>query len=219
MFRNRTDAGQQLAKALSRYKNKNALVIAIPRGGVEIGFHVAKELNADLFLIISRKLGMPLNPEAAFGAITEDGLIYLSEYAEYEMDPETISEVVEKEKIELNRRIQLLRNGAPLPDMEHRTVIIVDDGIATGATLLSAIMLCDHKNAKELIVAAPVADQSMKDFLADYVDDVIIVETPKYYHAVSQVYEDFKNLTDEQVIEIMNNWEIIKNKNRTSNGI
>ncbi len=155
MFRNRTDAGRQLAKALSRYKNKNALVLAIPRGGVEIGFHVAKELNAGLSLIISRKLGMPLNPEAAFGAIAEDGSIYLSEYAENEMDPQTIGVVVEKEKIELKRRIQTLRNGAPLPEMENKTVIIVDDGIATGATLLSAIMLCDHKNTKELVVAAP----------------------------------------------------------------
>lgn len=218
MFRNRTDAGQQLAKALSRYKNKNALVLAIPRGGVEIGFHVAKELNADLSLVISRKLGMPLNPEAAFGAITEDGNIYLSEYAENEMDQDTIDEVVEKEKLELEKRIRLLRCGAPLPDMENKTIIIVDDGIATGATLFAAIMLCDHKNAKELVVAAPVSDRSMKDFLTDYVDDVVILETPKSYHAVSQVYEDFKNLTDEQVIEIMDNWERIKKESGTNNG-
>lgn len=210
MFIDRRDAGEKLASELSRYRDKNVLVLGIPRGGVEVAYYVAAELNAELSMIISRKLGMPLNPEAAFGAIAEDGSIYLTEYAENELDEESINRVVEREKKELERRIQILRKGKSLPELNKKTVILVDDGIATGATLFSAILLCDHKGVSELVVAAPVADKDMKERLTDYVDDVVILETPKFYHAVSQVYEDFKNLTDDEVLEIMENWKEFK---------
>lgn len=217
MFIDRRDAGEKLASELSRYKDKNVLVLGIPRGGMEVAFYVATGLNADLSMIISRKLGFPLNPEAAFGAIAEDGSIYLTEYAENELDEESIKSIVEKEKEELSKRIKILRKGKPLPDLNNRTVIIVDDGIATGATLFSAIMLCNHQGASELIVAAPVADKLMKEQLANYADDVIILETPRFYHAVSQVYEDFKSLTDDDVLEIMKNWKESRHVNQEHN--
>src|SRR5665647_835033 len=207
MFRDRKDAALQLAKALEKYRDKNAVVLGIPRGGAETAFYVAIHLNAELSMLVSRKLGHPDNPEYAFGAIAEDGSIYLSPFAEQEVSHETIKEVVEEQKKEIERRIKILRKGIPLPELKNRTVILVDDGIATGATIFAAIEMCKKRNAGKIVVAAPVSGFEMEEKLAKKVDEVIILKKPDDFFAVSQAYETFYNLSDDEALGFMERWE------------
>jgi putative phosphoribosyl transferase len=207
MFNDRKDAAEQLARKLEKYKDKNVIVLGIPRGGAETAFYVAKHLNADFSLIISRKLGHPGNPEYALGAIAEDGTIYLNENATSEVSQQTIDEAAALQKKEIERRIKILRKGEPLPSLKKKTVIIVDDGIATGATMFAAIKMCKKQGAGEIIAAAPVAGTEMKNELREEVDEVVILETPIFYHAVSQAYSSFYNLTDNEALQFMERWE------------
>jgi predicted phosphoribosyltransferase len=214
MFENRYQAAQALAEALSAYTDTNALVLGIPRGGVEIGYYIARHLNADFSLVITRKLGYPENPEAAFGAIAEDGSTFISASAGNFISNDEIAEVKRKETMEIQRRIDVLRKGKPLPSIDGRIVILADDGIATGATLFATIMLCRKRNPARLIAAAPIASQEMASELHKLVDEVIILETPPYFYAVSQGYRYFKNLNDEQTIAFMDAWDDHMNTTR-----
>lgn len=207
MFKDREDAGLQLAEALLTYQNGQPLILAIPRGGVELGFHVSRRLQCDFSIIICRKLGYPEHPEAAFGAIAEDGSIYIDPRVLKVLSEEKIREVRKREEAEIKRRIKKYRQGSPLPELKGRTVILVDDGIATGATLFSAIKLCKNKMVKRLIVAAPVSGIQMYKILQNKVDEVVILETPSDFFAVSQAYQDFQRVNDEDVIEFMNKSE------------
>lgn len=210
MFKDRKDAALQLAEALEKYNNTNALVLGIPRGGAETAYYVAKHLNLELSLLIARKLGHPYNPEYALGAIAEDGTIYLNEAGRLEIPRETMNELVAQQKKEIERRINILRKGKPLPSLKDRTVILVDDGIATGATLYAAIGMCQNQGADRIVVAAPIAAKTKKKELSRIADEVIILQTPDFYHAVSQGYESFFNLTDEQALAFMEKWETEK---------
>ena len=207
MFRNRKDAGEKLGRALEKYRDKNVIVLGIPRGGVETAYYVAKHLNAEMSLIVTRKLGYPFNPEAAFGAIAEDGCIYVSDIAEQNISTEQMQDVIKEQKQEIQRRIQTLRRGKPLPSLKGRTVIIIDDGIATGATLFATISLCKKKKAGKIVVAAPISGERMESILSEMVDDVVILEKPSFYSSVSQGYEDFDNLTDEEALAFMDKYE------------
>lgn len=207
MFKDRKDAALQLAKALEKYKNTNALVLGIPKGGAETGYFIATYLNAEFSLIISRKLGHPYNPEYGIGAVAEDGTIYLNESVNPEVPEETIQALAQQQQKEIERRITLLRKGEPLPVIKGRTVILVDDGIATGATLYTAIQMCRKQEAGKIIVAAPVSGKEKKRDLMQIADEVVILETPEMYRAVSQAYESFHNLTDEQAFEFMEKWK------------
>lgn len=211
MFADRKDAAIKLAGALEGYRGKNALVLGIPRGGAETGYYVAMALNAEFSLLVSRKLGHPYNPEYAFGAIAEDGSTYLSPHAK-ELSQETIEEVVTEQKKEIERRIQALRKGKPLPEMKGRIVLLVDDGIATGATIFAAIEMCRKKQAAKIVVAAPVSGQEMEEKLASMVDEVVILEKPEVYFAVSQAYQSFYNLSDEDAVGFMDRWERARNE-------
>ncbi|ULQ51630.1 phosphoribosyltransferase [Flavihumibacter fluvii] len=214
MFADRKDAAIQLAKALEQYKNTNALVLGIPRGGAETAFYVAIHLGAELSMLISRKLGHPDNPEYAFGAIAEDGSIYLSPHAKEELSEATINSVVEKQKLEIQRRIKMLRKGKPLPKIKGRTVILVDDGIATGATIFAAIEMCKKQQAGKIVIAAPVASPDVEERFSNKADELVILEKPEFYHAVSQVYESFYQLSDEDTIGFMEKWEKEKGTTR-----
>jgi putative phosphoribosyl transferase len=158
-------------------------------------------------LVVTRKLGHPGNPEYAIGALAEDGSLYLSPEAEIHFSQETIDDLKRDQEKEIKRRIQEFRQGNPLPELKNRTVIIVDDGIATGATLFATIMLCKNKKAGKLVVAAPVSGEDMSRKLRDLVDDVVILETPYQYRAVSQAYQNFFNLSDEEAISFMERWQ------------
>ena len=158
-------------------------------------------------VVITRKLGYPFNPEAAFGAVAEDGSLYISEMAGQTLTSEEMNEVLKDQQQEIQRRIQKLRSGHPLPDIKGRTVILADDGIATGATLFASIELCKKQKAGKIVVAAPISGERMDTLLRSKVDDVIILEKPSFYSAVSQGYEDFSNLTDEEALAFLDQWE------------
>lgn len=207
IFRDRKDGGEHLGKALEKYRNRNVLVLGIPRGGVETAFYVARHLNAELSLVVTRKLGYPFNPEAAFGAIAEDGSLFIFDDARQYLSPDAIQRVANRERSEIQRRILALREGKPLPPVKGRTVILVDDGIATGATLFATIELCKKQEAAKIVVAAPVSGDRMEQMLKSKVDEVVILNTPPFYYAVSQGYDSFANLSDKQVLAILNQWQ------------
>lgn len=207
MFDDRKDAGERLAVALKRYKDKHVLVLAIPRGGVEVGYHVAKYLNADFSIIISRKLPFPTDPEAGFGAVAEDGSTFILSDATRWVSQEEIDEIIEKQKQEITRRIAVLRRNKPLPDMKDRMVILIDDGIAMGSTMRASIMLCKNKEAKKIVVATPVTGRDTAREIEEMVDEFVVLEKPLFFYAVAQVYKNWYDVPDREVIEIMEQWQ------------
>ncbi|MBN1899206.1 MAG: phosphoribosyltransferase [Spirochaetes bacterium] len=207
MFKDRKDSGQKLARALEKYKDKNVLVLAIPRGGVEVGFEVARFLNADFSIIVTRKLPFPDEPEAGFGAIAEDGSTFFVEHAKAYMTENQINSIIYEQKQEIKRRIQVLRKGKPLPEIKNRTVILVDDGVAMGSTMRASVKLCRNRKASRIVVASPVSSMTFKNEIKKIVDEVVILETPVFFRAVAQVYENWRDIGNEEVIEIMEKWK------------
>ena len=206
MFQDRADAGCRLALALEKYVDENALVLAIPRGGVRVAYEIAKHINAELSIVVSRKLPFPDNPEAGFGAIAEDGSIYLFPHASRLLPQEIINEIIQQQQEEVKRRVEILRSPEPLPAIEGRTVILVDDGIAMGSTMRVSIMLCKNKNAEKIIVAAPVAGPDTIEGIGKLVDDTVVLETPPSFQAVAEVYLNWYDVPDSEVIETMKRW-------------
>ncbi len=207
MFKDRKDAGWRLALALDKYRSAGVLVLAIPKGGVEVGYEVAKRLDAEFSIIISRKLPYPENPEAGFGAIAEDGSTFIFAHARSSMRKEEIDRISKEQKEEIKRRIGVLRGGRPLPDVEGRTVILVDDGIAMGSTMRASIMLLRKRGAAKIVVASPVSGELTAMEIRRLADEVVIVEQPEHFYAVAQVYDNWYDVPDEEVIEIMKRWE------------
>ena len=203
MFEDRKEAGQKLAIALTAYKENRPVVLAIPRGGVEVAFYVAQFLEATLSIAAVRKLPFPYNPEAGFGAVAEDGTVFLNEDAAVTVRPDAIKKIIKEQIGEVKRRIKILRKGQPLPEIKDRTVILVDDGIAMGSTMRAAVTLCRNKGAKKVVVAAPVAGPQTAAEFAQIADDVVILETPANFHAVAQVYRNWYDVPDGEVMEIM----------------
>jgi len=206
MFEDRKDAGRKLAAALEQYKNSAVLVLAIPKGGVEIGYQVASHLDADFSLLISRKLPYPDNPESGFGAIAEDGSVFINQNAVLGIHPRIIDEIIEYQKKEVKRRIKVLRNNRPLPDLRQRTVILTDDGIAMGSTMRAAIKMCRAAKAKKIIVAAPVAGESIAGEIHKIVEGIVILEIPDFFYAVAQVYRNWHDVSDQEVLKIVEDW-------------
>jgi putative phosphoribosyl transferase len=203
MFIDRTDAGIQLGKALTKYKGQDTIVLAIPRGGVEIGYQVAKALDAPLSLIIARKLPLPWSPEAGFGAVAEDGSAWLVPRFKSILPQEVSEKIIAEQTAEIRRRIDVLRAGRELPDISGRTVILVDDGIAMGSTMRASVQYCRNQEAGNVIVAAPVTGRDTAGDMEEIADEVIILETPPYFQAVAQVYRKWYDVPDEEVLEIM----------------
>lgn len=207
-FRDRKAAALELAATmLQHYKDKQVIVLGIPRGGAETGYYIASALNAEFSLIICRKLGHRYNPEYALGAIAEDGTVYLYPPAIADMPDEDLDLVIRQKKTEIQQRIKELRKGKPLPDLTGKTVIIADDGIATGATMIAAARMCKKTNAARVVIAAPVASEDRALQLAQEADEVVILQTPPGFFAVSQAYDSFRNLTDEEALYFMDKWE------------
>jgi len=204
-FSDRVDAGKRLAQALRDFAGKNALVLAIPRGGVVIGYEIAKALNLSLDVIIPRKVGAPDNPELAIGAMTEDGTIILDdELVRYlGVSKEYIKEESERQKSEIKRRLQKYRQNEPYPELKGRDVINVDDGIATGSTMKAALASVKNKGAKTVTIAIPVGPPSTIFELRKQADEVVCPCTPEYFQAIGQFYTDFNQTTDEEVIQLL----------------
>lgn len=203
MFEDRRDAGQELAKELERYKGEGVLALAIPRGGVEVGYQVAKHLGADFSLLITRKLPYPDQPEAGFGAVAADGSAVILDRATRWLSDETIEQVVEQQRQEIVRRMAVLRKGEPLPDVEGRTVILVDDGLATGATTRAAVSALREHEPEGVVVAVPTAPlETCADF-EDLVDEIICGTTPRPFLGVGGAYQEFSQTTNGEVRELL----------------
>jgi putative phosphoribosyl transferase len=184
---------------------KGAIVLAIPRGGVVVGFEVAHALNISLDLIIPRKIRAPDNPELAIGALTEDGTVILDdELVKYlQVSKEYIREESERQRLEIERRLKLYKGDAPYPSLKNREVVIVDDGIATGSTMKAAVASVRMRGAKTVLVAVPVGPFSSIEEFKREADNVICLYTPEPFYAIGQFYEDFTQTSDEEVKRLL----------------
>jgi putative phosphoribosyl transferase len=205
-FRNRTDAGRQLASKLAKFQGRSdLLVLALPRGGVPVAYEVANILHAPMDIFLVRKLGVPGHEELAFGAIASGGLRVINESIVHSthLSPGQIEAAVAREKVELARRERSYRGDRPPPDPKGLTVILVDDGLATGATMLAAARALRQENPKHIVIAVPVAAPATCNEFRPEVDEIICAITPEPFHAVGLWYEDFSQITDEEVKELL----------------
>lgn len=206
IFQDRVDAGRQLGEKLQQFKDvQNAIVIGLPRGGVPVAYEVAKALNAPLEVVVPRKVGMPGQPELAVGAVCEDGTVIFNDslLRMAKLSPDDLQPIVEKEKQEAQRRLKEYRGGRPELDLKDKVVILVDDGIATGATMRAAIASAQAKGAQKIIVAVPVLPPDTLEALQDTVDEVIYLDAPAYFGAVGMFYRNFGQTQDDQVVALM----------------
>ncbi len=206
LFSNRTDAGKKLAERLSGYSGrKDLLVLALPRGGVPVAFEVARELGAQLDVFIVRKLGVPGHEELAMGAIASGGIrvLNMDVVRSLRISDDTIAAVAAAEQVELERREHLYRKGRPEPDIEGRTVILIDDGLATGATMSAAVQAVRVKKPAHLTVAVPTAAKDACDEFEREVDEVICLTTPEPFYGVGAWYADFSQTSDKEVCELL----------------
>ena len=205
-FRDRTEAGELLAEALASYAHQpDIVVLALPRGGVPVGAQVAKKLGAPLDVFVVRKLGLPGHPELAMGAIASGGVrVFNGDLIDSLRIPDdVINAVTAKEYEELLRRERSYRDDLPAPEVEGKTVIVVDDGIATGSTMFAAIAALRQLNAGRIVVATPTIAKSTFDYLQKHADEVVAVIVPEEFSGVGQWYEDFSQTTDEEVHRLL----------------
>jgi putative phosphoribosyl transferase len=206
IFPNRIEAGRQLASRLGKYADReDVIVLGVPRGGVPIAFEVATALNLALDVFVLRKLGVPGQEELAFGAISRGGVRVLDReiVVAAGLSDLTIEFVTKAESAELARREQLYRGGRPPLDVRGKTVILVDDGIATGSSLRAGVRALRQMQPAAIVIAAPVAPRSTVDQLTHEVDDVICVAIPERFRGVGQFYDDFSQVSDEEVNELL----------------
>jgi putative phosphoribosyl transferase len=205
-FEDRTDAGRKLAEKLAHYANRpDVVVLGIPRGGVAVGAEVAAKLSVPLDVFLLRKLGVPGFEELAFGAIASGGVCILDHdmIDALDMSEQDIEQVLSAELKELKRREVAYRSNRPLPDLREKTVIVVDDGIATGASMRTGIQALRQLQPKKVVVAVPVAPQRTCVLLKSEVDELVCVQTPPFFHAIGQFYEDFEQVSDEEVLAVL----------------
>ena len=205
-FRDRTDAGRQLAERLAAYVNRSdVLVFALPRGGVPVAFEVARALGAPLDVFLVRKLGVPGHEELAMGAVATGGVRVLNDEIVHGLgiQESEIEAVVARELQELARRERLYRGGRPAPEAEAKTVILVDDGLATGATMRAAVRALKQQHPARIIIAVPTASPDSCEALKTEADEVVCVVTPEPFFAVGYWYDDFAQTTDAEVRDML----------------
>lgn len=202
-FRDRKDAGRKLSQALEKCRGKNPLVLAIPKGGIEVGLGVARHLGAEFSVIICRKLPFPYDPEAGFGALAEDGTLVLHPDARQWLSDDEIQGIEKAQEREIRRRMRLLRGGAPLPPIGGRTVILVDDGLAMGSTMKAAVGMCRKLAAGRIVVAVPVASEAAVADLRRAADDIVVLEIPPVFQAVALAYVHWTDVTDHEAVDML----------------
>ncbi len=205
-FSTRIDAGKRLAAALADFKGNNGLVLSIPRGGVVVGYEIAETLGLPLDVIIPRKLGAPNNPELAIGAIAEDGTTFLDDdlVKYFGVSPDYIKDESDLQKKEIQRRLKLYRQAYSEHQIKGRDVIVVDDGIATGYTMRAALASIKNRGATSLTVAVPVGPSSTILELKQIADRVVCLYIPEYFQAIGQFFQNFNQVSDEEVIQLLN---------------
>ncbi len=205
MFVDRQDAGVRLAAELAPLARERPVIVALPRGGVPVAFEVARAMGAPLDILAVRKLGAPGNPELGVGAVAEDGTGVLDPRSagRHGMTESTLDTTVALESRELRRRVQRYRDGRPSIAVRGRTVIIVDDGLATGLTDLAAVRALRKRGARQIVVAVPVGSQEAVSMLAEEADGVVCLEVPPQLFGVGMWYRDFTPVSDEQVVALL----------------
>ncbi|ADG83825.1 phosphoribosyltransferase [Thermincola potens] len=204
-YRDRQEAGKQLAELLKDYKNEDCIILGIPRGGVIVAAEVAEALHAPLDIIIPRKIGAPFNPEVAIGAITQDGTMICEErlISMLGISEQELAEEAGLVREEISRRMERYRGQRPFPELSNKTVILVDDGIATGYTVRAAIKSINGRNPGKLILAVPVAPKDTLLSLANELDEMVCPLTPDDFYAVGQYYMVFDQVTDHEVMRAL----------------
>lgn len=204
MFEDRLDAGRRLARELARYKGKNPLVLAVPRGAVPMGKVIADELEGELDVVLVRKLRAPGNPEFAIGSIDETGWAYISDYVEMTGASDAYIEREKQAQLETirKRRAEYTPIHPPV-DPRGRIVIVVDDGLATGATMISALHALKQRGPEKLICAVPVAPPDTVEKIGRYCDEVVCLEAPEQFYAVGQFYLSFPQVEDDEVRTVL----------------
>ncbi|MBU1202801.1 phosphoribosyltransferase [Patescibacteria group bacterium] len=206
-FRDRQDAGQKLAEKLAKFKNKkDTIIIGLPRGGIIVAGQVAKTLNLPLDIVIPRKISAPQNPEFAIGAISEDGYSVFDQdiIIQEGINKKYLEEEITKEKKEAQRRLKLYRGHRTPLDLKYKTAIIIDDGIATGSTMQAAILSVKNKKAKHIILAVPVLPKESLEKFQTLSEELFYVHLPHLFMAIGNFYADFRQITDQEVIEQLN---------------
>jgi predicted phosphoribosyltransferase len=205
-FRDRRDAGKRLADELREFHDlADAVVLALPRGGVPVAFEVARALRAPLDILVVRKLGLPGHEELAMGAISSGGARVLNDHVvrAYRIDPAVIDRIAGREETEILRREQAYRSGRPMLDVRGRTVLVVDDGLATGASMRAAVRALRTMSPARIVVAVPVGSAETCAILQDEADEVVCAVQPEDFYAVGVWYDDFAQTTDEEVRDLL----------------
>ena len=205
LFQDRMEGGRALAELLGAYAHrKDVMILALPRGGVPVAFEVAQALNLPMDIFVVRKLGLPTNEELAMGALASGNVRVLNEEVvnSFGITESIIEAVAEEERVELERRERLYRGHAPFPAVSDKTVLLVDDGLATGSTMRAAVAALRRQHPNRIVVAVPVAPPSTCEILRSEADDVVTVATPEPFYAVGQWYKVFDQTTDWQVRDL-----------------
>lgn len=209
MFFDRNDAGKQLAEIINKCQINSPIVLAVSDGGIPVGIEVAKRINAQFSLLMVQKLPFPDSRKSEFGAIAEDDSMFLLPAAAATLDLDTIKSIVEGQKREIERRIKILRGNRPLPELSEEVVILISDGIVSGSIIYAAINLCRKRTPNKIIVSSPVCSPEVArsfEQISD-VDQTIILNAPKYFRRVSQVYENWREFTEYEALAIMQQWQ------------
>ena len=204
-FEDRRDAGRKLAERLVRYRDGQTVVFALPRGGVPVGYEISRALGAPLDVFVSRKLGAPGQPEFGIGAVAPGGVRVLNEYAVGQLGiPEDYLEsVTAREIVEVERRLRYFRGGRPEPDVEGRTAILVDDGLATGVTARAAVEALRRRGPARIVLAAPVCAAQTPELFESEVDELVCLESPPDLGAIGFWYRNFEQTPDGEVVELL----------------